>query len=307
MRCRLSTKEPTKENEDPTKVKIGMRNAGKRWKGWRKKTRGRRAAASKEEKGKKRVARENPEHVGRATRQVTMQLCTKGNTNLYAVDEDGENAEKSTENEEDLPAWCLLEESKSEHWQEVISKQNKRKVKKANKASLLSTENCHNPNPKIVEVKEKWVEVRATMDSGAAGHVMPKRCFHVPSLSETTIPSKRNEGIQRCITFRSANVAKPFISMQKVVRAGITVVLDEKNPHIRNIRDVTVIRLDVSNGVRTMDLWTCLDETGPVFSAGRSTEWSSRFRQACNASSIVQRCNDRKQKSRVKKQNWMEL
>ena len=41
-------------------------------------------------------------------------------------------------------------------------------------------------------------------------------------------PFKTNEGIQRCITFTSANVGKPFISMHKVVRAGNTVVLDEK-------------------------------------------------------------------------------
>ena len=51
--------------------------------------------------------------------------CRKkgGNRKLYAVDEDdGENAEESTENEEDLQAWCLLEESENEQWQEVISK-----------------------------------------------------------------------------------------------------------------------------------------------------------------------------------------
>ena len=57
-----------------------------------------------------------------------------------------------------------------------------------------------------------------------------------------------------------------LFSMQKVVRAGNTVVLDEKNPHNRNILDGTVIKLDVNNGVYTMDMWTCLDETGPVFS-----------------------------------------
>ena len=62
------------------------------------------------------------------------------------------------------------------------------------------------------------------------------------------------------------NVVKPLISMQKVVRAGNIVVLDEMNPHIRNIRDGTVIKLDVNNGVYTMDMWICLDETGPVFS-----------------------------------------
>ena len=55
-------------------------------------------------------------------------------------------------------------------------------------------------------------------------------------------------------------------SMQKVVRAGNMVVLDDKNPHIRNIRDGTVIKLDVRNGVFTMDMWICLDERGPVFS-----------------------------------------
>ena len=216
-------------------------------------------------------------------------LCRKGgNKNLYAVDEDdGENAEESTENEEDLQAWCLLEESENEQWQEVISKQNKRSVKQDNQASLLSMENSHNLNPKkIVEVKDKWVKVRVTMGSGAAGHVMFETMFprvklerkttpkkfvaangeQIKELGEKTIPFKTNEGIQRCITFRSANVIKPLISMQKVVRARNTVVLDEKNPHIRNIRDGTVIKLDVSNGVYTMDMWICLDETGPVFS-----------------------------------------
>ena len=52
----------------------------------------------------------------------------------------------------------------------------------------------------------------------------------------------------RCITFRTANVVKPLVSLQKVVRAGNTVVLNEKNPCIRNIRDGTMINLDVNNG-----------------------------------------------------------
>ena len=43
---------------------------------------------------------------------------------LYAIDEDdSENVGKeATDNEEDLQAWCLLEESENEQWQEVISK-----------------------------------------------------------------------------------------------------------------------------------------------------------------------------------------
>ena len=48
---------------------------------------------------------------------------------------------------------------------------------------------------------------------------------------------------------------KPLISMRKVVQAGNVVVLDEKN----------VIKLDVNNEVCIMDMWVCLDETGPVF------------------------------------------
>ena len=62
---------------------------------------------------------------------------------------------------------------------------------------------------------------------------------------------------------------KPYHS-SPFVQAGNVVVLDEKNPHIRNNRDGTVIKLDVNNGVYTMDMcmdmWVCLDETGPVFS-----------------------------------------
>ena len=133
---------------------------------------------------------------------------------------------------------------------------------------------------KIVEVKDKWVKVRVTMDSGAAGHVMLETMFphgkierkpspkkfvaangeQIKDVGEKNIPFKTNEGVQRCTTFRSANVVKPS------VRAGNIVELDEKNPHIRNIRDGTVIKLDANNGVYTMDMWICLDETGPVFS-----------------------------------------
>ena len=219
--------------------------------------------------------------------------CGKGGKkNLYAMDEDDsedtkEYSNRSTESEEDLQAWCILEESESEQWQEVISRRSRQRAKRTNQASLLSVESSYDLSPKkIVEEKDKWVKVRATMDSGAAGHVMPEAMFphvkierktpskkfvaangeQIKDLGAKRIPFKTNEGVQRCITFRSANVVKPLISMQKVVQAGNTVVLDEKNPHIRNTRDGTVIKLDVNNGVYTMDMWICLDETGPVFS-----------------------------------------
>ena len=168
---------------------------------------------------------------------------------MYAMDEDDcENVEESTESEEDLQAWCLLKESENEQWQEVISRRSKQRVKKANQTSLLSVERSHSFSPKkIVEVKDKWVKVRVTMDSGAVGHVMLETMFprvklecktspkkfvaangeQLKELGEKNIPFKTNEGVQRCITFRSANVVKLFISMQKVVQAGNAVVLDE--------------------------------------------------------------------------------
>ena len=219
--------------------------------------------------------------------------CGKGGKkNLYAMDEDDsedtkEYSNRSTESEEDLQAWCILEESESEQWTEKISRRNRRRAKKTNQASLLSVESSHDLSPKkIVEKKDRWVKVRVTMDSGAAGHVMPETMFQHVKIERKTptknfvaangeqiedsrakrIPFKTNEGVQRCITFRSANVVKPLVSVQKVVQAGNTVVLDEKNPHIRNTRDGMVIKLDVNNGVYTMDMWICLDETGPVVS-----------------------------------------
>ena len=165
--------------------------------------------------------------------------------------------------------------------------QQSKQTKSEESQSSVTVESSHSLSPKkIVEMKDKWVKVRATVDSGAAGHVMLETMFphvklerktspkkfvaangeQIKDLGEKSIPFKTNEGVQRCTTFRSANVVKPIISMHKVVRAGNIVVLDEKNPHIRNTRDGTVIKLDVNNGVYTMDMWICLDEPGPVFS-----------------------------------------
>ena len=59
--------------------------------------------------------------------------CTKGSWNwsLNAVDEDkGDISEEVHEDEDELHAWCLLEESVNEQWQEVTSKKPKLKKKK---------------------------------------------------------------------------------------------------------------------------------------------------------------------------------
>ena len=90
-----------------------------------------------------------------------------------------------------LQAWCILEESESEQWQEVISRRSRQRAKRTNQASLLSVESSYDLSPKkIVEEKDKWVKVRATMDAGAAGHVMPEAMFPHVKIERKT-PSKK--------------------------------------------------------------------------------------------------------------------
>ena len=128
---------------------------------------------------------------------------------------------------------------------------------------------------KVNEVKDNWVNIRATTDTAAAGHVMPAEMFprvkvdhmratkkfvaangeRIKDFREKPIPFKSVEGVRRCKKIRIASVVKPLLSMRKVVQDGDVVVLDEKNPNIRNNRDGTAMKLDVNNGVYTMHMW----------------------------------------------------
>ena len=119
--------------------------------------------------------------------------CRKGgNKILYAIDQDySENVEETLDNDEELQAWCLSAESVNEHWQQVISRRDKRKVKKANQASSLSLENSqHSNSKKIIEVKDRWVQVRVIMDSGVAGHVMLEGMFPRVRFEHKTSPKR---------------------------------------------------------------------------------------------------------------------
>ena len=138
------------------------------------------------------------------------------------------------------------------------------------------------------------------MDMGAVGHVIPAEMFprlkldctsagkkfvagngeKIEDLGEKTIPFKTAEGVHRCIKFRSASVVNPLISMRRVVQAGNVAVLDEKIPHTRNIRDGTVVKLDMNNEEYTMDMWVRLDETGPVFCT-QDSKWRECHKQTC--------------------------
>ena len=120
--------------------------------------------------------------------------CTMENWNrsLIAVDEDkGYISEGVQDDEDELHAWCLLEESENEQWQEVISKKSKLKFKKLDHESLLSVENHFGASPrKVIEVKGNWVRIRATMETGAAGHVMPAEMFPRVKLDPTSATKK---------------------------------------------------------------------------------------------------------------------
>ena len=41
---------------------------------------------------------------------------------------------------------------------------------------MLNTNSCASPR-KVIEVRDNWVNVRATMETGAAGHVTPAEMF----------------------------------------------------------------------------------------------------------------------------------
>ena len=104
---------------------------------------------------------------------------------------------------------------------------------------MLSVESSHDLSPKVEE-KDRWVKVRVTKDSGAAGHVLPETMFphvkierktppkkfvaangeQIKDLGAKRIPFKTNEGVQRCITFRSAMLSNPSFQCKKSSKPG---------------------------------------------------------------------------------------
>ena len=76
---------------------------------------------------------------------------------MYAIDEeDSEHVEEANDSEEGLQAWCLLEESENEQWQEHGQRKGKQKMKRSNQASLLSKGSSRNSKTKeIMEVRGK--------------------------------------------------------------------------------------------------------------------------------------------------------
>ena len=72
------------------------------------------------------------------------------------------------------------------------------------------------------------------------------------------------------------------------MQAGNVVVLDEQNPHIRNNRDGTVIKLDVNNEVCTPWTCGCVSMKLVWLPAGKDSEWLECHKQTCKTKDNVQ-------------------
>ena len=118
---------------------------------------------------------------------------------------------------------------------------------------------------KRIEEEDNWVTVRVIMDFGAAGDLMLAGIFPHVKLEHKTAPkeffwkllvnhseawvrrlfhSRHTRKFNRCTTL---SAVKLLISMQKVVRVGNMLVMDDENPLIRSARYGTVIKLDANN------------------------------------------------------------
>ena len=89
----------------------------------------------------------------------------------------------------------------------------------------------------------------------------------INDLGERNIPfrTKRRDAkvhdIQKCECWETSHFQCRKLSQAETLLCWMKTIHT-----FENIRDGTVIELDVNSGVYTMDMWICLDETGPVFS-----------------------------------------
>ena len=112
-----------------TRVKIGTQKGYKSGKGGKDANRGGKiwpkGSDWKGGQDKRKVARETAERVGLVATQEK-----GGNNNWYQWMTTGAKPLTKLDNDEELQAWCLLEENEHEQWQEVISRRDKQKVKR---------------------------------------------------------------------------------------------------------------------------------------------------------------------------------
>ena len=138
----------------------------------------------------------------------------------------------------------------------------KQKVQKSQSSVPIECgEQSKNRNSKkIIEVQDRWVKARVTMESGAAEHVMSEGMFptcltRVQNITKKICGSEwwtspegwdilqTNEGIQRCIAFPVRVLSNFLISLMKT------------NPRVRDYRDGNMIKLGRETSQCAQ--WTC--------------------------------------------------
>ena len=136
------------------------------------------------------MAREKPEHVGRVAKKDTLQpRARKEATDICSLLL--KMTVKTSKNQ-------LATKNICKHgvcWKRVkmssISRRDKQSAKTASQPSLLSAESSLNSSPKkIIEVNDRCVKARVTMDSEAARHVMREGMFPRVRLERKTSPKR---------------------------------------------------------------------------------------------------------------------
>ena len=141
------------------------------------------------------------------------------------------------------------------------------------------------PTGPIEPKGDGWTRISATLDSGAAEHVIPLGMFpdlalhntnsgrhyvtasgnRIKDQGEKKVPFTTSGGHKRMIKFRSAAVVKPLISVGRLVAAGCTVNLNSADPHVVSKGGQEKIPVRRQGGVYVLDLWVQEEETGRVF------------------------------------------
>ena len=123
--CKLSTEELAKENGVLESARVGTEKGTMVTKvaKMQERTRGKRAAARKAARAREGWQGKNLLDMWKSRTHCSVVSKKGSSNNLYAIDEeDSGHVEEANDSEEDLQAWCRLEESEIEQWQEVVSK-----------------------------------------------------------------------------------------------------------------------------------------------------------------------------------------
>ena len=130
----------------------------------------------------------------------------------------------------------------------------------------------------------KWIKITAVADSGTVVSVMPEHLVPfvktvpteesrakkkyrgaggepIPVLGEKSIEVVTKEGQKKTTTWRICPVKRPLLSLSQVIAKGHRVQLDEKGPHILNVKTGQKTKLRMKGKVFELDMWVKVPDT----------------------------------------------